>query len=155
MKVYLDTTVLTLLLFGREHHPERHAEVQALFEALDAGRLQAVVSIYALQELCTYCYANFPIEHAPVVARLAFHELLGHEVLLVPLLTRADRIVLTRRFLMRDPSDQVHAATAYREGCAIIATYDQHYQAIADRLPSLTAAEVLSRLAEEADPTAS
>jgi predicted nucleic acid-binding protein len=71
MKAYLDTTVLTLLLFGQSHYPQRHAEVTAFFEALDAGRLQAVVSIYALQELCTYCYANFPSEHAPVVTRLA------------------------------------------------------------------------------------
>jgi len=147
MKAYLDTTVLTLFLFGSERHPERYAEVKALFEAVDKGRLQAVISIYALQELCTYCYANFPGEHAPVVTRLAFYELLGHEVLVVPLLTRMDRIVLGRRFPVRDPSDQVHAATAYREGCEVIITYDQHYQAIADRFPCLTAAEALDKVA--------
>jgi predicted nucleic acid-binding protein len=154
MKVYLDTTVITLLLFGQRLHPDRHAEVKALFEALDAGRLKGVVSIYALQELCAYCYANFPSEQAPEVARLALHELLGHKVLLVPLLTRVDRVTLSRRFPMRDPSDQVHAATAYREGCAFIVTYDQHYQDISDRFPSLTASEVLVRLMEEdADST--
>ena len=152
MKVYLDTTALTLLLFGQSRHPQRYAEVKALFEAVDAGHLQAVVSIYALQELCAYCYANFPEEHAPVVTRLAFHELLGHEVLIVPLLTRMDRIVLSRRFPMRDPSDQVHAATAYREKCDAIVTYDEHYREIADRLPCLTAGEVLSQLAEESSP---
>lgn len=123
--------------------------MRALFEALDAGRLHAVVSMYALQELCTYCYANFPAEQAPVVARLALHELLGHEVLLIPLLSRMDRVVLSRQFPMRDPSDQVHAATAYRAGCAIIVTYDQHYQDIADIFPCLTAGEVLARLMEE------
>jgi predicted nucleic acid-binding protein len=152
MKAYLDTTVLTLLLFGQSHQPQRHAEVTAFFEALDAGRLQAVVSIYALQELCTYCYANFPSEHAPVVTRLAFHEALGHEVLVVPLLTRMDRIVLSRRFPMHDPSDQAHVATAYREGCDVIVTYDEHYQEIADRFACLTAGEVLTRLTEEASP---
>lgn len=148
MKVYLDTTVLTLFLFGQSRHPQRYAEVKTFFEALDAGDLQAVVSLYALQELCAYCYANFPAEHAPVVTRLAFHELLGHDVLVVPLLTRMDRIVLSRRFPMRDPSDQVHAATAYREGCDVIVTYDEHYQDIADRFPCLTAGEVLAQLSE-------
>ncbi len=148
MKAYLDTTVLTLLLFGQSHHPQRYAEVRAFFEALDAGRLQAVVSIYALQELCAYCYANFPVEHAPVVTRLALHELLGHEVLVVPLLTRMDRIVLSRRFPMLDPSDQAHAATAYREGCDVIITYDEHYQDIAERFPCLTASEVLAQLSK-------
>ena len=150
MKAYLDTTALTLLLFGQSHHPQRYGEVKALFAALDAGRLQAVVSIYALQELCAYCYANFPSEHAAVVTRLALHQVLGHEVLVVPLLTRMERIVWSRRFPMRDPSDQVHVATAYREGCDVIVTYDEHYQEIADRFSCLTAGEVLTRLTEEA-----
>jgi predicted nucleic acid-binding protein len=87
-----------------------------------------------------------------LVTRLAFHELLGHEVLVVPLLTRMDRIVLSRRFPMRDPSDQVHAATAYRERCDVIVAYDEHYQDIADRLPCLTASEVLAQLSEQGSP---
>ena len=146
MKVYLDTTVITLLLFGARTHPDRHSEVIDFFATLDAGSLQAVVSIYALQELCAFCYGNFPAEDAPRVARLAFHELFGHELMLVPLLSRADRIVLNHRFPMRDTSDQAHAATAYHVGCEAIVTYDRHYQDIADRIPCLTAAEVLSQL---------
>jgi len=146
MKAYLDTTVVTLFLFGQQRHPERYAEVKLLFDALDTGRLQAVVSIYALQELTSYCYATFPADCAPQVTRLALHELLGHELLVVPLLTRTERIVLSRRFPMRDPSDQVHAATAHREGCEAIVTYDQHYQDIADLFACLTAAETLEEL---------
>jgi len=149
MKVYLDTTVITLLLFGTKTHPERHSEVTDFFTRLDAGGLQAVVSIYALQELCAFCYGNFPAEDAPHVARLAFHELLGHELMLVPLLNRADRIVLNRRFPVRDTSDQAHAATAYHVGCEAIITYDRHFQDIADRIPCLTAAELLAQLATD------
>lgn len=151
MRVYLDTTVITLLLFGQRSQPERHAEVAGLFEALDAGRLQAVLSLYALQELCAFCYENFPAEQAPRVTRLAFRELFGHELLIAPLLSRMDRIILSRRFPMQDASDQVHAATAYKQGCDAITTYDQHYQDIVDRLPCLTAGEVLSRLAAEGE----
>jgi len=150
MKVYLDTTVITLFLFGQQRHPERYAEVRPLFEALDAGRLQAVVSIYALQELTSFCYATFPADCAPQVTRLALHELLGHELLVVPLLTRTERIILSRRFPMRDPSDQVHVATAHREGCEAIVTYDQHYQDVADRFVCLTAGETLERLSKGA-----
>lgn len=146
MKVYLDTTVITLLLFGARTDLDRYREVTEFFAELDRGSGQAVVSIYALQELCTFCYGNFPAEDAPHVARLAFHELLGHELLLVPLLSRADRIVLNRRFPVRDTSDQAHAATAFHVGCDAIITYDRHYQDIADRIPCLTAAEALSLL---------
>ena len=149
MKVYLDTTVITLLMFGARTNPDRHGEVVDFFAALDAGRMRAFVSIYALQELCAFCYDNFPAEDAPHVACLAFHELLGHELMLVPLLSRADRIVLNRRFPMRDTSDQAHAATAYRAGCEAIITYDQHYQDIADRFTCLTAAELLNKLAKD------
>jgi predicted nucleic acid-binding protein len=145
MKVYLDTTVITLLLFGAQTDPGRHREVTAFFVELDKGGVQAVVSIYALQELCAFCYGNFSAEDAPHVARLAFHELLGHELMLVPLLSRADRIVLNRRFPMRDTSDQAHAATAFHVGCEAIVTYDRHYQDIADRIPCFTAAEALSQ----------
>lgn len=149
MKVYLDTTVITLLLFGAQTDTSRHREVTDFFVELDKGSVQAVVSIYALQELCAFCYGNFSAEDAPHVARLAFHELLGHELMLVPLLNRADRIVLNRRFPMRDTSDQAHAATAFHVGCEAIVTYDRHYQDIADRIPCFTAAEALAQLAEE------
>ncbi len=149
MKVYLDTTAIILFLFGQQRHPDRYAELAALFDALDAGRLQAVVSIYALQELCTFCYGNFPVEQAPRVTRLAFYELLGHELLLAPLLSRVDRIILSRRFPLKDTSDQAHIATAYHNGCQAIITYDQHYQDIANRFPCLTAGEALAKLANE------
>ena len=149
MKAYLDTTVITLLLFGAKTQPDRHRDVVDFFAVLDGGKLQAFVSIYALQELCAFCYNNFPPEDAPHVTRLAFHELLGHELMLVPLLSRADRILLNRRFPMRDTSDQAHAATAFRAGCEAIITYDQHYQDIADRMICLTAAEVLSKLTKD------
>jgi len=149
VKVYLDTTAVILFLFGQQRHPDRYAEIAALFDALDAGRLEAVVSIYALQELCAFCYGNFPVEQAPRVTRLAFHELLGHELLLAPLLTRMERIILSRRFPLKGASDQAHVATAYHNGCQAIITYDQYYQDIANRFSCLTAGEALARLAQE------
>ena len=150
MKVYLDTTAIIIFLFGQQRYPDRYAEMAALFDALDAGRLQAVISIYALQELCAFCYGNFPVEQAPRVTRLTFHELLGHELLLAPLLSLMDRIILSRRFPLKDTSDQTHVATAYHNGCQAVITYDQHYQDITDRFSCLTAGEALVSLANEA-----
>lgn len=147
MKVYLDTTIITILLFEQTLQSARYGEVKQLFAQLDAGRLQAVVSLYALQELCAYCYSNFPAEQAPRVTRLACHELLSHELLLFPLLSRMDRIVLNRRFPMSDTSDQAHTATAYHAGCTAIITYDHHYQEVAGQIAVLTAGEVVARLA--------
>jgi len=149
MKVYLDTTIITLLLFGQKRNPDRYEEVRRLFETIDDGHVAAVISIYALQELCSFCYANFSTEDAPTVTRLAFHELLAHELLLTPLLSRTDRIILSRRFPIRDASDQAHAGVAYREGCSYIVTYDRHFQDIADLLPSFTAGELLNRLGKD------
>jgi len=50
MKVYLDTSVLNVWLFGREQETERYAQVCHLFEAINAGMVQAIVSLYSLQE---------------------------------------------------------------------------------------------------------
>ncbi|MBX7235150.1 MAG: PIN domain-containing protein [Caldilineales bacterium] len=148
MKVYLDTSVIVLSLFGAKGDPDRIAEVAGLFQAIDDGHLQATISLYGLQELCVFCYDNFPSDQAAQVARLAFHDILGHDLLLVPLLNRAQRIVLNRRFPMSDASDQAHAATAFHHGCEVVVTYDSHYQAITHLLPCLTAAELLERLGE-------
>lgn len=41
MKVYLDTTVITLLLFGAQTDPTRHQEVTDFFFELDKGSVQA------------------------------------------------------------------------------------------------------------------
>lgn len=83
------------------------------------------------------------------MTRLAFHELLGHELLLVPLLSRMDRIILSRRFPLKDASDQAHVATAYHNGCQAIITYDQHYQDVASRFACLTAGEALVRWSQD------
>ncbi len=146
MKVYLDTTILTVYLFGQQLHPDRYADTVMFFAKLSSGNVEAVVSIYALQELCSYCYNTFPQPHAPHATRLAFAQLLDVSLLVVPLLSRADRILYSRRFPMSDTSDQVHTCTAYREGCSAIVTYDHHYQEVASLISVVTPAELLQTL---------
>jgi predicted nucleic acid-binding protein len=145
MKIYLDTTILTVYLFGQQLHSARHVDAVALFATVDAGLVEAVVSLYALQELCSYCYNTFPPAQAPHATRLAVHELLRHPLQVVPLLTRADRILFSRRFPMSDTSDQVHTCTAYREGCTAVITYDHHYQEVATLITVLAPAEFLQQ----------
>jgi len=146
MKVYLDTSVLNVWLFGREQEAARYAQVCHLVEAINAEKVQAVVSLYSLQEICVYCQDNFPAEFSPTVARLAVHDLLNNQLALVSLLSRMERLIYGRRFSMADASDQSHAVIAFLQKCDAIITYDTHYQAIAHLLPCKTPEEIVEKM---------
>ncbi|GEM_PF-7002206 len=60
MRVYLETSVVVVWLFGAEREPERRPATEALFRLVDEGRVQAVISLYTLQEVYTFCEENFP-----------------------------------------------------------------------------------------------
>jgi predicted nucleotidyltransferase len=57
MKVYLDTTVVSIQIFGgvSEQERKRHSDVLALFAKVDGGEIDAIVSFYVLQELYAIC----------------------------------------------------------------------------------------------------
>jgi len=57
MKVYLDTTVVSVQIFGgfSERERGRYSDVQMLFARIDGGEIDAVVSFYVLQELSALC----------------------------------------------------------------------------------------------------
>lgn len=151
MRVYLETSVVIVWLFGAEREPERHAATQALFRLINDGRIDGVVSLYTVQEVYTFCEENFPQEEARTAAKLALRRLLATEVELAPLLDRATRIVESRRFAgLSDPSDQPHAIAAFVEHCERMITYDHHFQAIRPVLPVFTPEELLQELQERA-----
>ena len=54
MRFYLDSSVTHVYLFGIEKEPKRYSDVVRLFDAINAGQIDGVVSVYTVQELCVY-----------------------------------------------------------------------------------------------------
>jgi predicted nucleic acid-binding protein len=145
-RVYLETTVIAVWLFGAVREPARYRAAVELFRLIEQGRLQGVVSFYTLQEIYAFCEDNFPATEAPTVAKLALFELLGTEVELVPLLDRRVRLLEGRRFVLPDPTDQPHAIAAWVHDCEAIVTYDEHFRAVKDLIAVMTPEELLRRV---------
>jgi len=51
VKVYLDSSVIDVFLFGERIEAEPYAHVKKLFQKIDDGTLVAVISFYALHEV--------------------------------------------------------------------------------------------------------
>lgn len=146
MKFYLDSSVVNVFLFGVEKEPERYPEVVALFDVINAGRADGVISVYTVQELCVYCRDFFPTDVFATVARLAMQKLMNVRLQLVPLLTREEKIQHAREFSIRDPSDQSHAILAYLYHCDALVAYDEHFVDISHLVPYLQPGEAGSWL---------
>ncbi len=153
MKVYLDTSVTNVWLFGREKEAERFEQTVRLFDAINAGQLEAIVSLYTVQEVCAYCAENFPVGVVATVSRLAVHQLLGNQLGLVSLLNRMERLLHGRKFSIRDASDQSHVISALLHRCDAIITYDTHFQDVSDFIPCLLPEEALALLQKASSPT--
>jgi predicted nucleic acid-binding protein len=150
-RVYLDASVVNIRLFGQEKETERYAHVLRLFDAIDEGKVVAIISIYTLQEICIFCRDRLAVKEPERVAWLALRELFQHELRIVPLLTRMQKLVHSRAFEMRDASDQPHAISAYLHNCDAIVAYDEHFQDVADRILSLQPEELLVELEQSPD----
>ena len=146
MKLYLDSSVINVYLFGAAKEPKRHLDVVPLLDAINAGRLEGVISIYTLQEICVYCREFFPEENFAETARLAVYKLMGARLHLVPLLTREEKTKYSMAFLIRDPSDQPHVILAHLCHCDAIVAYDEHFQDTSHLVPYLRPDEVLMQL---------
>lgn len=145
-RVYLETTVVAIWLFGALREPARYQAVARLFRLIDQGKIQGVVSFYTLQEIYAFCEDNFPAAEAKTVAKLALVKLLGTEVELVPLLDRRVRLREGRRFVLPDSTDQPHAIACWVHGCEAIVTYDEHFQAVQNLIAVMSPEELLQRL---------
>lgn len=151
MKAYLDTVVIQVLLFNRFTllDQERLPETEALFAAIDQKRLDAVMSLYTLQEIYAFCRNVFPTEIAGRIARRSLGELCIHDIELVGLLSRQQRLAYRQTFPLLDPSDQPHAIAAHLAGCDLIVTYDSHFDSIRNVMEICTPAQILRRLGED------
>lgn len=132
--LYLDTSVLTVYLFGQDREPNRYPHTARLFDEINAGRTEGLISIYALQEIFAFCQDNFPQEDAEEVAALAFRDLFQNRLRLCGMLTRQQKVLNIRRFLIEDPSDLPHVITAHLQRRDAIVTYDRHFATISDQI---------------------
>ena len=114
MKIYLDTSVINIYLFGRfsEAEAKRFPIVVKLFDLINSNKVHAVISLYSIQEIFVFCKTIFGSETGKI-ARLAFLELFKNEFSLAGLLTREDRLLHRMKFILGDLSDQPHAISAY------------------------------------------
>jgi len=139
LKIYLDTSVINVFLFGRYSDTEkpRLPATKRLFSLMDEKHIDAVISLYSIQEVFSFCKKIFASE-AGHVARLALSELFMHNFELSGLLTRQERLLNRTRFNMPDLSDQPHAISAFLNKCDALVTYDTHFQHIKGNLSVLS-----------------
>ena len=147
MKVYLDTTVLVVLLFARHEELERYVAVERLFDSILQGKLKAVVSFYAFPELYGYVVDHFPQDIQNTVMRYGFLKLFLYPVEIASFVDRTERRRLARKLNLRDPGDFLHVASSLVNGCKYIVTYDSHFEAVSSMIEPLTPEELLTKLA--------
>lgn len=109
-------------------------------------QLDCCISLYAFQELYSFCHENYSVTDVSDAFRLALLKLLNYPLQVVPLLTRGDRLTYERRFTLSDASDKPHVISAYLAGGDAIVSYDSHFQEAADFIASLTPEELLAHL---------
>lgn len=145
MKIYLDTSVILVYLFGRYSEPERHPVVSQLFDKIRTGQLLACISLYAFQEIYKFCQEHYQTDVSNAF-RLALLRLLEHPLEINPLLTRYERLIYERRFTISDASDSPHVISAYINRCDAIVSYDSHFDEVTDFIDSLTPETLIAQL---------
>ncbi len=148
-RVYLDTTVLVVFLYGKHDEPSRYTSVARLFAAIFRKELQAVVSFYTFPELYGYVAENFPRDVRNTTVRHSFLKLFAYPVEIVPFLDRTERRRLARKINIHDPTDFLHVASAVVNDCDIICTYDSHFDTSRAHIEPLSPEELLTELAAE------
>ncbi|MDQ1301165.1 MAG: hypothetical protein QG637_1086 [Chloroflexota bacterium] len=144
--IYLDTSVLLAFTLASEMEPARFVVTSKLFTMIEAGRVKAVTSFYALHELLVIAISNTEPdwEAGSEFARQALLAILRTPLLYLPLPRREDKLIQARRFAkLRDATDLSHAVAAYVAGCSTIVAYDDHFRAIADVISYKTPEEVV------------
>lgn len=146
MKVYLDTTVVSIQLFGSfsERERERRSDVKKLFAKIDSGEVDATVSFYVLQELYMICTELADAAELELFVREVFLEILHHRVGIFGFLAREERLIHRRRFTIRDPSDEPHVIAALISNCDAIVSYDSHFNDVRDIIQVYTPTKLVS-----------
>lgn len=77
MKIYLDSSVILVYLFGRYSEPERYVAVSKLFDKIRSGQYLGCISLYAFQEIYAFCQEHYQTDVSKVF-RMALLSLLEY-----------------------------------------------------------------------------
>ena len=144
--VYLDSTFLVELLYGKQIASQGFEQCYRLAEAIRQNRVGAVVSFYALPELYAYVAQHQPESEVSPVFRLSLVELFQLPIGVMPYLDRTDLNHLRLRFNISDPDDARHVAAVLFKKCDAIITFDHHFDQVANVIPVYTPDEFLTTL---------
>ena len=145
MKIYIDTSVILIKLFGAssEREKSRYPFVEELFELINTMRVNAIISLYVLQEIYAFCRQICTESEIEYFAKEVFRELFQNELGIAGMLTREQRLIYGRQFNLVDASDQPHAVSSFLSGCNCLITYDSHFDVIKEQLPVFTPESLL------------
>ncbi len=146
MKIYLDSSVVIVFLFGRFREPERYSDVEQMFAHILAGEIEGVLSFYALPEIYAYVAGNFPEDMISRMVRVGLLKLLRYPLVIVPFIDRMEKRRRKRKITMRDPSDIPHVLSALQNGCTHIVAYDTHFLETHKVIEYLTPEKLLMRM---------
>lgn len=118
MRIYLDTSVIAVYLFGKHSEAEagRFPPVKKLFDLINAHKVSATISLYTVQEIYSFCKRTFGPDDAGYISRISLAELFTNDFKLAGMLTREERLLNRARFAIDDLSDQPHVISAYLTG---------------------------------------
>ncbi|MBN1887436.1 MAG: type II toxin-antitoxin system VapC family toxin [Thermoflexales bacterium] len=143
MKIYLDTSVLVVFLYGEIEEPERFRSTRALFNRIEAGEIEAVISFYAMQEIYGYIVRKSPPEDVDVAFRTGMLALFSLPLVVVPYLDRTRLEAWRRKTSARDVTDIPHLAVAMERRCDVMAAYDETFRQAVEGLAYHTPEELV------------
>ncbi len=131
---YVDTSVLLIYTLASGKEVDRYPFVTKLFDLIEAEKIKATTSFYALHELYIFALENAPdFDTGSQYGKEAMNIILSTKVQLTPLLTRMERMINARLFnKLSDSTDLPHAISAKIWGCDVIVAYDEHFASISD-----------------------
>lgn len=144
--LYIDTSVLLVYTLTQGIETERVPATTAFFDQITTGTLLGATSFYALQEVHIFAIENAPdFATGAAFGKAALEKILAFPLLLVPLVSRAERKLHAPKFsALRDSSDVPHAIAASVYGCEAIVAYDEHFRAISHIIPYKTPEDFLT-----------
>ena len=144
--LYLDSTVLVELLYGKQIASPRFEQCYRLADAIRHNQITAIVSFYALPELYSYVTRHQPEAEVSTVFRLSLVELFQLPIIIMPYLERTQLNQLRQQITISDPDDARHVAAALFKKCDAIITFDHHFSQVANVIPVFTPDEFLATL---------
>lgn len=146
MNLSFDSSALIPFLYGEHTEATRYEEMRQLFDFIQGGKVEGVISFYVFNELYEYVAITRLPDEVSDLFRISLLELLRFPLVIVPHLNRTDSNRLRRRFAIPDPYDAIHTACALFHDCDAIVTYDSHFDSVKNVIQVLSPQDVVTQL---------